>query len=93
MEQAGRFVGFPVRTETMMDPLFYVMAIMGCSDGSTTCEQARVEVVQYRSIQQCQAAMPDALVRNSDVDYPVVTASCRATGAPIAQNAKSPARG
>lgn len=76
-----------------MDPLFYVMAIMGCGDGSTACQQARVEVVHYRSIGECQRAMPAALARNSDVDYPVVTASCRATGAPVAQNMPHAQRG
>ena len=68
-----------------MDPLFYVMAIMGCGDGNMACQQARIEPAQYHTIAQCQAAMPAALARNSDVDYPVVTASCRATGARLAQ--------
>ncbi|WP_242185752.1 hypothetical protein [Sphingomonas sp. CARO-RG-8B-R24-01] len=67
-----------------MDPLFYVMAIMGCGDGSMACQQARIEPAQYRSIAQCQAAMPAALARNSDIDFPVVSASCRATGMPMA---------
>lgn len=68
-----------------MEPLFYVMAIMGCGDGSTACQQTRVEPVQYQSIRACQQAMPAALVRNSDIDYPVVTASCRATGVRMVQ--------
>ncbi len=68
-----------------MDPLFYVMAIMGCGDGNSACQQARVEPVHYTSIHACQAAMPAALARNSDVDYPVVTAACRATGQPLVQ--------
>ena len=77
-----------------MDPLFYVMAIMGCGDGSTACQQARVEPVHYSSIRACQQAMPAALVRASDVDYPVVTASCRATGQPLVQASPArPARG
>ncbi|MEG3176919.1 hypothetical protein U1872_11820 [Sphingomonas sp. RB3P16] len=71
-----------------MDPLFYVMAILGCGDGSTACQQARVEQVQYRSIGECQRAMPAALARNGDIDYPVVAAACRANGAPMAQNAR-----
>jgi len=75
-----------------MDPLFYVMAIMGCGDGSMACQQARVEQVQYRSIAQCQAAMPAALARNSDIDYPVVSAACRANGAPMAQTSSKTAR-
>lgn len=76
-----------------MDPLFYVMAIMGCGDGSSACQQARIEQVQYRSIGECQRAMPAALARNSDVDYPVVTASCRATGERMAQTKASVTRG
>ena len=68
-----------------MEPLFYVMAIMGCGDGSTACQQTRVEPVQYQSIRACQQAMPAALARNSDIDYPVVAASCRATGLRLVQ--------
>jgi hypothetical protein len=76
-----------------MDPLFYVMAIMGCGDGSTACQQARVEQVQYRSIGECQRAMPAALARNSDIDYPVVSAACRATGERMAQTKGAAAHG
>ncbi|MBY0519905.1 MAG: hypothetical protein K2P79_05700 [Sphingomonas sp.] len=63
-----------------MDPLFYVMAIMGCSDGSEACAQARVEPAQYRTIAACQAAMPQVLMRNSDLSFPVITATCRGSG-------------
>jgi hypothetical protein len=63
-----------------------VMAIMGCGDGQAACAQARVETVQYRSIQQCQAAMPAVLARNTDIDYPEVAATCQARGARLAQN-------
>lgn len=76
-----------------MDPLFYVMAIMGCGDGSSACQQARIEQAQYASIGECQRAMPAALARNSDVDFPVVTASCRATGARLAQAKPNMKRG
>jgi hypothetical protein len=68
-----------------MEPLFYVMAIMGCGDGSDQCAQARVEQVQYRSIQACQAAMPAALQRNSDLSYPVISAACRTQGQLLTQ--------
>ena len=63
-----------------MEPLFYVMAIMGCSDGSEACAQARVEPARYNSIAACQAAMPAALQRNSDLSFPVISATCRGTG-------------
>lgn len=75
-----------------MDPLFYVMAIMGCGDGNSACQQARVEPVHYQSIRACQQAMPAALARNSDVDYPVVTATCQATGQLLVQTRAMPAR-
>lgn len=77
-----------------MDPLFYVMAIMGCGDGSAACRQARVEPARYRSISACRAAIPAALARNGDIDYPVVAASCRATGVRVADTRRAgPARG
>ncbi|MEO5865599.1 MAG: hypothetical protein ABIS14_02440 [Sphingomonas sp.] len=68
-----------------MEPLIYVMAIMGCGDGSAACAQARVEPAQYRSAQQCQAAMPAALARNTDLDFPVVTAACQTRGQLLTQ--------
>ena len=68
-----------------MEPLFFVMAIMGCADGSANCAEARVEQVQYRTMQQCQAAMPAALMRNSDIDFPVVSATCRQKGQQMVQ--------
>ena len=58
----------------------YVLAIMGCPDGGMACTEARVERVQYTSIQACQAAMPAALMRNTDIDYPAITAACRSNG-------------
>jgi hypothetical protein len=68
-----------------MEPLYFVMAILGCGDGSANCAEARVEPVRYTSIQACQAAMPDALRRNSDIDYPVISVACRSSGQHLAQ--------
>jgi hypothetical protein len=76
-----------------MEPLFYVMAIMGCGDGQAACAQARVETAQYRSIQQCQAAMPAALARNTDIDYPEISATCQARGQRLAQTGHARTRG
>lgn len=60
-----------------MDQVLYVLAIMGCGDDSMQCQQARVEPARYTSIQACQAAMPAALQRNTDVDFPVISAACQ----------------
>jgi len=63
-----------------MEPMFFVLAIMGCGDGSTACSEARVEPVRYATIQQCQAAMPQALTRHTDLSFPVISAACRGNG-------------
>lgn len=68
-----------------MEPLFYVMAIMGCGDGNVQCTEARVVPVQYASMAQCRAALPDQLAQNTDVPYPMIGAACRSQGEQIAK--------
>ena len=78
-----------------MEPLFYVMAIMGCGDSNAACAQARVEPVHYQSMNACQAAMPAALARNTDLSFPVISAACHANGQLMTQRAAAgqPRRG
>ena len=66
-----------------MEPLFYVMAIMGCGDGNVQCTEARVVPARYESMAQCRAALPDQLARNTDVPFPMIGADCRRLGAQI----------
>ena len=63
-----------------MEPIFYVMAILGCGDGSAACTEARVEPARYQSVAQCRAALPQALARNTDLAFPTIAADCRASG-------------
>ena len=44
----------------------------------------RIEPVRYYSAAQCRAAMPAALMRNTDIDYPTITAACRQVGQSMA---------
>jgi putative heme iron utilization protein len=67
-----------------MEPLYYVMAIMGCADGGDACQQARVEPVRYASAVACQAAMTATLQRHTDLAYPVITAACQRNGVTMA---------
>ena len=60
-----------------MDQLIYVLAIMGCGDDNLSCQQARVEPVRYASYVACQEALPAALGRNTDLDYPVIAGACQ----------------
>jgi hypothetical protein len=75
-----------------MGSIFYVIAIMGCGDGQAQCAQQRIEPIRYYSAAQCRAAMPAALIRNTDIDYPTITASCRQVGQSMADNAKARGR-
>lgn len=70
-----------------MGSVFYVIAIMGCGDGQSHCAEQRVEAARYASVAQCRAAMPSALVRNNDLDYPTIAAACRQVGRSIASRA------
>lgn len=76
-----------------MEAAFFVMAIMGCGDASAGCATARVEPAHYATVQQCQAAMPAALARNTDVDYPVVSAACQRNGAQFVDRVQDKGRG
>lgn len=72
-----------------MDPILYVMAIMGCADSNDRCAEARVEAPRYASIQACQAAMPAALQRNTDLSYPVIAATCRQNGTVVSERGRT----
>lgn len=67
-----------------MAPLVYIMAILGCGDDGATCNRERVAPVSYQSVAECEAAMPVILARNTDLSYPVISASCERGGAQIA---------
>lgn len=65
-----------------MQPVFYILAIMGCGDGNEPCTPARVEPGRYATAAQCRAELPAALARNSDLSFPVLSADCR-RGSPV----------
>lgn len=76
-----------------MTPVFYVLAIMGCGDGQAGCQEQRVEPARYQSAAQCRAAMPVALQRHTDLDFPTVSAACRASGPVMVQGGARTPRG
>lgn len=67
-----------------MEPVFYVMAILGCGDGQMQCREVRTEPVRYQSAAQCQAAMAQVLPRHTDIMYPTIAATCQRKGAQFA---------
>ena len=70
-----------------MGPAYFVIAIMGCSDGAVDCQTVAAPAAHYATEQACLAARSDTLMANSDLDFPTLLAECQAV-APKATAAK-----
>jgi hypothetical protein len=64
-----------------MGPALFVIAILGCGEGDSPCEQVRRLDSLYQSQASCMAATEAAMVANSNENYPVIVAQCVAAGA------------
>ena len=60
-----------------MGPGFFVIAILGCADGSGACTPVATLPPRYESRAQCAASTVDVLGSNNDFDYPTLMAECR----------------
>jgi len=67
-----------------MGPGYFIIAILGCADGSATCTPVATMPTRYESAAACSAATAQALVANSDFDFPTIVAECRAGKVPAA---------
>jgi hypothetical protein len=65
-----------------MDVGYFVIAILGCADGSANCTPLATEPTHYASQASCSAATQTALLRNTDLDSPNLVAECRKVQAP-----------
>ena len=70
-----------------MGPGFYVIASMGCADGSAACTPVATMPTRYESRDVCQAATADALITGGEFDFPTLLAQCRPASAPAAERA------
>ena len=68
-----------------MGPGFYVIAILGCADGSAGCAPVATLPARYESREACAAATAPVLAANSDFDCPTLMAECRPAKAPAAE--------
>ena len=64
---------------------YFIIAIFGCADGSAACTPVATVPTHYASEATCAAATRDALLANSDLDFPSLSAECR----PVARDAAS----
>lgn len=76
-----------------MGPAAYVIAILGCADGSAACQPVATMPMRYENHAACSAATASTLAQNSDFDFPTLVAECRpATALPAAVKDDGPAR-
>ena len=59
-----------------MGPAYFVIAIMGCGDGAVDCRMVATPAAHFASEQACMAARSDALIANSDLNFPTLVAEC-----------------
>ena len=59
-----------------MGPAYYVIAILGCGDGAAQCTPVATVPTRYESQAACASGTADALVANSDLDFPTLLAEC-----------------
>ncbi len=64
-----------------MGPIGYFIAILGCADGGASCQTVATLAPRYESAAQCAAARDGALDANSDLDFPMLVAQCKKSGA------------
>jgi len=74
-----------------MGPGYFVIAILGCADGSTDCTPLTTVPARYESAEACEAAVPAALMANSSFDFPSLVAACRPASAPASAGSEEKA--
>jgi hypothetical protein len=74
--------------ERTMGPGYFIIAILGCADGGSSCTQVATLQTRYDSAAQCSAAAPAALEANSNFDFPSLLARCRPGAAPATAEAQ-----
>lgn len=61
-----------------MGPVYYVISILGCADGTAQCVPAATMPRHYETEAVCRAAQRDALLEASELDFPAHVAQCTA---------------
>ena len=66
-----------------MEPLIYVMAILGCGESDAPCREVTVTESRFASEAACLAATESELLQRDDLAFPSVVAQCRPQGARV----------
>lgn len=79
-----------------MGPGMFVIAILGCGDGSAQCQSVATLPTRYESQSSCAAATTSAVMASTGYDFPEIEAECRSLRAPRStqnRDRKTAARG
>ena len=60
-----------------MEAGYFIIAILGCADGSTQCTPVMTLPTRYESESACTAAAPQTLLAHTNFDFPSLVAECR----------------
>ena len=60
-----------------MEAGYFLIAILGCADGSTQCTPVMTVPTRYESEAACAAAAPATLMKHTNFDFPSLLAECR----------------
>lgn len=74
-----------------MGPVSFVIAILGCADGASNCQQVALAPSRYESAEACEAATTNVLAAATEFDFPTIVARCQSAKSPAAVQ-RSPAR-
>ena len=75
-----------------MGPGYFIIAIMGCADGSTACTPVATMPTRYESRAACAAAAPATLAENATFDFPSMVAECQSMTRPAGAGVDEPVR-
>ena len=70
----------------------FLIAIMGCADGSAACTPVATMPARYESRAACSAATTQALVASTEFDFPTIVAECRPAAVPASAERQQPAK-
>ena len=65
-----------------MGPGYFVIAILGCADGSSSCTPVATLPTHYASAEDCTLATAGALESSGGFDFPTLLAKCRPVARP-----------
>ncbi|MCA1653955.1 MAG: hypothetical protein ABR588_00630 [Sphingomicrobium sp.] len=70
------------KAEGVMGPGLFVIAILGCTDGSADCRPLATLPTRYENRATCAAATAPALLASTGYDFPELQAECRLVASP-----------